>query len=90
VDRVRLDPQTAVPVRAHEVGDVGDADRSLSAVLDGLGGAERRERLDRARVQAAVNDSPRLVVALICGDRATDSGRLQVVELDLQQLHQVA
>src|ERR1700736_2425829 len=74
-------------MRAHEVGDVGDANRLLAAVLDGFVGAERRERLDRGRVLPAAHDSPRLVVSLIRGDRAADSGRLHRVELHVEQGH---
>jgi hypothetical protein len=37
-----------------------------------------------------VHDPERLVVSLISRDGATDSGRLHLVELDLEQPHQIA
>ena len=77
-------------VRAHEVGGVVDPDRLLTAIFDGLEGAGCGERLDRRRIQAAVHESPRLVVALVGGDRPTDAGRANFLDVDLEQLHQLA
>ena len=77
-------------VRAQEVGEVRDADGLHALVLDRLERAGRRERLDRRRVEPAVDEPPRLVVALVGRDRSRDASRAALVELDLEQAHELA
>ena len=42
------------------------------------------------RIQPSVHESPRLVVALVGGDRAVDARRAALVELDLEQAQKLA
>jgi hypothetical protein len=62
----------------------------LVAILDGLERAGRGERLDHGRVETAVDDPPRLVVTLVGGDWAAHARRGDLVELDVEQLQQLA
>jgi hypothetical protein len=90
LDRDRDDLKPAGAVRPHKVGGIQDADCMLGAVLDRLERARRRERLDDSRVEPAVDDSPRLMVALVGGDRAAHARRGDLVEPDVEQFHQLA
>jgi hypothetical protein len=90
LDRGRDDVEPARPMRTQEVRRVRDADRLTASVPDRLVGADRRERLDRRRVEAAVHDAPRLVVALVGGDRAAHARRRCLIETCVEQVEQVA
>jgi hypothetical protein len=62
----------------------------LTAALHRLERASRRNCLDDGRVEPAVDDSPRLVVALVGGNRAAHPRRGDLLEPDVEQIHQLA
>jgi hypothetical protein len=72
LDRDRAYVEPAGTMRPQKVSAVGDANGLLPAALHRLKGARSRERLDRGRVQPAVNKAPWLMVALVRGDRAAE------------------
>jgi hypothetical protein len=90
LDRDSENVQPAGPVRTQEVRCIRDADRMLTATLDGLECARGGERLDHRRVQATMDEAPRLVMALVGGDRAAHARHGDLLELDVEQLHQLA
>ena len=74
----------------QEVGDVCDSDCPLTAIPDRFVGAGRREGLDSRAVEPSVHDSPWLVMAFVGDDRATDARPRALVELDIEQRHELA
>ena len=77
-------------MRTDEVGEVRDADRLHALILHRFERTGRRERFNHGRVEPAVDESPRLVVALIGGDRPGHVRRAALVELDLEHAHELA
>lgn len=82
--------QTPRAVGAHDLGDVAHPDDLLSGVLNGQECTDRREGFDRRAVEAAVDQSPRVVVALVGPDRPADTQRRRLVKVGIDQPQEFA
>src|SRR4051812_12253626 len=90
LDRRRDDLEAPGAVGSQEVRAVGHAHRLLPVLLDRLVAADGPERLDRRRVEAAVDDAPGLVVAVIRGDRAPHARRRDLIEARVDEREEFA